>query len=143
MAQIRTGQCLCGAVRLSVRDPEHALSACHCDTCRRWTGSALLVLKVPATTLSIAGEAHIRSYASSEWAQRSFCQNCGTSLWYRETREGADYYLLAGILDDLSGMRLESEIFIDHKPDAFAFAGSTCQLTEAEFMASLTASSKE
>jgi hypothetical protein len=143
MAQFRSGQCLCGAVRLNVADPEHALSACHCATCRRWTGSALLTLKTPAERLAIEGEANIRSYASSEWAQRSFCSRCGTSLWYRETREGADYYLLAGVLDDLSGMQLESEIFIDHKPDAFAFAGPTCQLTEAEFMAALTASSKE
>ena len=145
MAEIRSGHCLCGAVHVAVTAPAHELGACHCGMCRRWTGSAFVTLAVPAAAIRIEGAESIRSYASSEWAARSFCGTCGTALWYRMTQAGApdDYYMAAGLLDDLSGMKLAHEIYIDRKPDAFAFAGPTQQMTEAEFLASVGASPEE
>lgn len=145
MAEIRTGQCLCGAVRIRVTDPSHQLGACHCGMCRRWTGSASVTLAVAETAIQIEGAENIRAYVSSEWAARHFCRNCGSGLWYRMTQPDApkDYYIAAGLLDDLSGMVLQHEIYIDRKPDAFAFAGPTHQMTEAEFLASVGASPEE
>lgn len=145
MADDRKGACLCGSVQVSLRNAGHELGACHCGMCRRWTGSAFVTLAVPASDLSVTGADAVRSYASSDWAARSFCGTCGTTLWYRLTAPGApaDYYMAAGLLDDLSGMRLAHEIYIDRKPDAFAFAGPTHQMTEAEFLASLSAASPE
>lgn len=146
MADKRTGHCLCGAVAFEVTDPVHELGVCHCGMCRRWTGLASLTLAVPAASLRLlSGTEAIRVYPSSDWAERAFCGTCGSPLWYRLTGEGApqDSYLAAGLLDDLSGMRLDHEIYIDRKPDAFAFAGPTHQMTEAEFLASLSQSPEE
>ena len=141
----RTGHCLCGAVRLTVTNPCLELGVCHCEMCRRWTGLAFLGLAVPETAIRIDGGDHVRRYASSAWAERCFCDTCGSTLWYRLTKPGAprDYYMAAGLLDDLSGMRLAHEIYIDRKPEAFAFAGPTHQMTEAEFLASLPANPEE
>ena len=135
----RQGRCLCGAVTVTVTDAPATLSACHCGMCRRWTGSAFVTLDVAAENLRIKGEAAVRSYASSDWAARCFCGTCGTTLWYRLTAPGApnDYFMAAGLLDDLSGITLAHEIYIDCKPAAFAFAGPTHQMTEAEFLATL------
>lgn len=146
MADIRSGHCLCGAIAFEVTDPAHELGACHCSMCRRWTGLATLSLGVPADALKIlSGKEEIRAYRSSDWAERAFCDTCGSPLWYRLTAGGdaAEYYLAAGLLDDLSGMRLEHEIYIDRKPDAYAFAGPTHQMTEAEFLASLPPNPEE
>lgn len=145
MTQARSGHCLCGAVHITVANPGHELGACHCGMCRRWTGSALVTLTVPMADMSIEGADHVRTYVSSDWADRSFCGTCGSSLWYRLTAAGwpDDYYIAAGLLDDLSGMRLDHEVYIDCKPDAFAFAGPTHQLTEAQVMASINASPEE
>lgn len=145
MSHDLTGHCLCGAVQVTVRNPAHDLGACHCAMCRRWTGAAFVSLDVPEADLTVIGSEHIRAYASSDWAERSFCGTCGSALWYR-LKPGVgptDYYMAAGLLDDLSGQRLEREIYIDRKPEAFAFAGPTQQMTEAEFLATLQANPEE
>lgn len=139
MSVERTGQCLCGAVRVTVTAPPHEVNACHCSMCRRWTGSALVSLDVPEAQLRIEGIEAVKCYTSSDWAQRCFCGTCGSALWYRLTAPGAptDYYMAAGLLDDLSGVALANEIYVDHRPAAFAFAGPANQITEAEFLAML------
>ena len=99
---------------------------------------------VPALAMKITSDAHLVSYTSSDWAERSFCGHCGTGLWQRLTgHEDADYYLSSGTLDDLTGLILTQEIYIDRKPDGYAFAGDHPRLTAAEFEATLTASSEE
>lgn len=39
-----------------------------------------------------------------------------------------------GILDETEGLEFDHQFFIDKKPDYYAFAGETNDLTEAEFM---------
>lgn len=147
MSGERTGGCLCGAVRyVAALDAEHQhLHACHCTMCRRVSGGVAFSVMVPAAAMRVDGAAHVTSYASSDWAARSFCATCGSTLWYRMTGADApdDYYMAVGLLDDLSGLRLDHEIYIDRKPDAFAFAGPTHQQTEAQFLASINASPEE
>ncbi|WP_112310845.1 GFA family protein [Pseudogemmobacter bohemicus] len=140
-----TGQCLCGAVRITVSHPPQEVNACHCGMCRRWTGVALVTLDVPEANIRIEGRNAVRSYVSSDWAERCFCGQCGSSLWYRLTAPAAprDYYLAAGLMDDLSGMSLANEIYTDHRPGAFAFAGPAKQITEAEFLAMLPPPAQE
>ena len=145
MATETRGQCLCGAVRITVSNAPHEVNACHCSMCRRWTGVALVTLDVPEADIRVEGQAAVRSFASSDWAERSFCGTCGSSLWYLLTAPGApaDYYLAAGLMDQLSGVTLANEIYVDHRPQAFAFAGPARQITEAEFMAMLPPPAQE
>ena len=58
------GQCLCGAVQVTVRNAPHDLGACHCAMCRRWTGSAFITLDVPEADMTVTGADHVRSYTS-------------------------------------------------------------------------------
>lgn len=43
-----------------------------------------------------------------------------------------------GTLDDADGILLTSEIFVDRKPDGYAFAADTRKMTEAEVVAMFT-----
>lgn len=135
----RAGQCLCGAVRFSVRGAEADVGACHCKMCQRWTGSALLTVTVPAEGFEVlAGEDELKTYASSPWAARTFCDTCGSGLYYEVTAPGPHQgarYLAAGTLDDLEGLRLGHEIFHDRRSPVFDYAGDTTKKTEAEVMA--------
>ncbi len=139
MASEKTGQCLCGEVRITLTNPPGELSVCHCGMCRRWTGSAFVTIDVAPRNIHIDGVASVKTYASSDWATRSFCGTCGTTLWYRlkDAPGHDDYYLAAGLLDDLSGEKLVREIYIDSKPAAWAFEGPLEQMTEAELLASM------
>ena len=142
----RSGQCLCGAVRFRAQQVPAHMHACHCSMCRRWSGSATLSVVVPFEAMQIDGAAQVSTYASSDWAARSFCGRCGAGLWYRLTQpdaDRADYYVSAGIFDDLSGITLDQELYIDRKPEGYAFAGTHKRLTGAEFEASLQANPEE
>ncbi|WP_232825405.1 GFA family protein [Albibacillus kandeliae] len=136
----RTGQCMCGAVSFTAKDVPDVFGACHCEMCRRWTGSALLAVTVPGSGLTWTGEAHIRTLQSSDWAERAWCQRCGSGLYYHVTAEGPmseGYEIPIGLFDNLDGMSLGSEIYIDHKPEAFAFAGEHKRLTRSEILSKL------
>ncbi len=134
----RTGRCMCGAVTLTARGVPDEFGACHCDMCRRWTGAAFLATAVPEGNVRFFGTEHIKRVQSSAWAERAWCDLCGTHLWYRVTDGGVwsgNFELPIGLFDDTAGMRLVSEIYHDVKPDAFAFAGDTKKMTRAEVFA--------
>ena len=84
----RKGKCLCGAVSFTIRDLNADFGACHCKMCQRWTGSTYMSLTVPADTIAFEGKENIGRYQSSEWAERAWCKNCGSNLWYQVTAEG-------------------------------------------------------
>lgn len=138
MSKHLTGHCLCGAVTVSFDVEKEALGACHCEMCRRWTGSALI--EIDAVPGSVTAEGPIRTYASSDWAERAWCDTCGSNLWYHVTLPGHDYYsICAGLVDDAGGLMLEREIYIDAKPKGYAFAGTHELKTKAEVEAGFAA----
>ena len=109
--------------------------ACHCEMCRRWTGSAFLGVSVAPGDLVFEDEANVRTYVSSEWAERAFCGVCGSTLFYRVTAAGpmqGQSYVALGLFDEPDALPLASEIYIDRKPASFAFAGDRPRMTEAE-----------
>tara|TARA_R110002051_G_scaffold67323_2_gene121828 strand:+ start:2857 stop:3138 length:282 start_codon:yes stop_codon:yes gene_type:complete len=88
--------------------------------------------------MSIEGLDRLTTYTSSPWAERAFCGTCGCSIFYRVTAPGphqGTYHVGLGTMDDTSGISLTEEIFIDRKPQGYAFAGDTRKMTEAEVMA--------
>lgn len=125
-ALTRTGGCMCGAVRFEVDLPNLDYGACHCEMCRRWTGSALLGTSVPDENIRWSGEEAIGRIQSTSWAERGFCTRCGTGLFFRVTMDSdwsGNTEIPIGLLDDASGLTMTNEIYIDHKPDSYAYAG--------------------
>jgi hypothetical protein len=126
-AGTRSGGCLCGAVRFEARLQTANFGACHCEMCRRWTGSALLGITLPTDSVRWSGEDSIATRQTSPWAMRAWCRECGSGLWFRVTAEGpyaGKVELPIGLFDDASGLTMTNEIYIDRKPDSFAFEGT-------------------
>ena len=126
------GRCLCGAVTFVAAEIETGHHACHCEMCRRWAGSPLLAASAEGVTFE--GTDAIGIYDSSEWAERGFCKNCGSGLFYR-LKETGGYHVPVGLFDDQSAFRVVGEIFIDRKPPGYDFAGDHPRLTEEETLA--------
>ncbi len=125
------GRCLCGAVTLEVRPTDAELHACHCGMCRAWTGSALVGVAVSPDGMSFDGP--VKSRQTSDWAARDWCDECGSTLWYRLTIPGHEFYhVSAGLFENAGHLNLTKEIFIDRKPDGYAFAGEHELKTQAE-----------
>jgi hypothetical protein len=127
------GQCLCGAVTVRATPVRRHVEACHCKMCRRWGGVAYVGVQC-GTSAEFTGEENIVRYRSSEWAERGFCGKCGSSLFFHYLPKGT-YGVLAGLFPDDALLPLNEEIFIDEKPDYYAFAGDTEKMTGPEIMA--------
>lgn len=77
---IRTGGCLCGAVRYEVRGEPIKTGLCHCGDCRKETGSAFLYYgDWDRDALTVTGD--YRTYEG-----RSFCPACGARLFHIENK---------------------------------------------------------
>jgi hypothetical protein len=136
------GHCLCGAVSYELAKAPDGYGACHCGMCRRWSGGIELGVQVMPGDITWKGADNIRTYRSSDWAERGWCGACGSNLFWRLTASGPMQGLLAlsaGSLDSLDGLRLTSEVYIDNKPAGHAFAGERTRMTEADVMAMVNA----
>lgn len=127
------GRCLCGAVSMETTTLGTDAGACHCDLCRGWGGGPMFALSV-GPDFRIEGTDAISIYDSTEWAERGFCSICGTHLFIR-VKESGRYILPAGLFAAETELRFDHQIFIDRKPDYYAFANATRNLTGAEVFA--------
>jgi hypothetical protein len=129
---------MCGAVSYEAEPEKMRVSACHCGMCRRWTGSASMSVAVLEDKMRFDGAKHIRTLQSSPWAERAWCDKCGSNLYYRVTAEGpyqGQYHLALGTFDAPGEFDFYEEIYIDCKPANFAYAGERSLKTQAEIVA--------
>jgi hypothetical protein len=108
--------------------------------CLRWSGGPLLAVFVE--NLEFTRDDGLTWFESSDFAERGFCSQCGSSLFWRLTAEGkyqGTTSVCLGALDDKSGVNLVKEWFIDRKPDCYALEGSDGRecITEAQAVAML------
>lgn len=80
------GSCLCTKVSYQAT-VEHAainISHCHCVRCQKaHTAAFATYTRVAQPQLHINGAEHLRQFESSRHATRSFCQHCGSHLFFR------------------------------------------------------------
>ncbi len=128
-----TGQCLCASVKILATTMSTQMGACHCGMCRKWGGGPLLAIDC-GSEVFFQGEESIGIYKSSDWAERGFCKNCGTHLFYR--LKAKDLFILpVGLFDEFEPIVFDHQIFIDKKPHYYCFANTTVEKTEAEVFA--------
>ena len=124
------GSCLCGAVSITLVQAAATVGACHCSVCRRWGGGPYLSVEGHETPI-ISGEEHIKIYSSSGWAERGFCSQCGSHLFYR-LKSAPFYAVSAGLFPASADWPLKLEVFIDEKPATYSFAEPTRKMTGEE-----------
>lgn len=136
-----SGRCLCGKVGFT-SNAVHDVGVCHCDMCRRWCGGPGIAVHIKDKP-DITGEEHIKWFKSSDWAERGFCSECGSNLFYRLNLETPEYVVFAGAYDDQSVFKMKNQIFIDEKPAYYDFAGDIPSMTGAEVFAMYGAADSE
>ncbi len=127
------GSCLCGGVEIQASSVSLDVGACHCGTCRKWGGGPFLGVD-GSTKIKILGEDNVSAYASSDWAERGFCSKCGTHLFYKLKLNG-QYIIPVGFFDIQSRLNFDHQIFIEQKPEYYAFANDTKNMTGEEVFA--------
>jgi hypothetical protein len=85
-AFMQRGGCHCGAVRYEASSLPERHSICCCKDCRRAAGAPMVAWAIyPEDAVTVTKGAP-KSRASSEHAERFFCSECGTGLFYVSER---------------------------------------------------------
>lgn len=129
-ANEQTGACLCGKVSITATPGNLHMVACHCTQCQAWGGGPFLSVECGGSVV-IDDEDSVAVYSSSQWAERGFCRECGTHLFYRLKNHG-DCAIPVGLFSGDTDWVFKSQIFIDQKPDCYSFAEQTENLTRDE-----------
>lgn len=113
-----TGRCLCGSVHYEVDRFERGVIACHCSQCRKTSGHFVAATQALNSNLRIISDATLKWFASSETAERGFCTECGSNLFWRKFGDNATS-LMAGALESPTGLAMQSHIYSDAAGDYY------------------------
>lgn len=95
-----TGRCLCGAVQLRLSGPPISITYCHCESCRRATGSPVAVLVGYELAQVAYPKEAPQHFASSPGIDRPFCPLCGSRIGFADARLPGRIYFHIGVLDE-------------------------------------------
>ncbi len=107
-----TGRCLCGAVEYEISGTPFRFVHCHCERCRRATGTghATNLLLKPGSADWKGTEPHVKRYKlpDAERFSTAFCTTCGSPL----PRVGKEIIVIpAGSLDSEPDIAPQGRIF--------------------------------
>ncbi|MDH3378718.1 MAG: GFA family protein [Gammaproteobacteria bacterium] len=124
-----SGGCYCGKVRYHSRAVDPALVQCHCSQCRKQSGHGYATAMTKSGDVTIEGEENVTWFRASPVAERGFCSSCGSHLFWRSTKDD-EMAILAASIDDSSGLKLTSHIFVNDKGDYYDIADGLPQFID-------------
>ena len=119
-----TGHCLCGKVQYEISRTPVAMMYCHCEECRRATGSSLntsIFVRREDFQL-ISGQSLVASHETSPDNIRHFCSGCGSPLFKFFPQPAGMMTVRAGTLDSDPGVRPAGHIWVSEKAPWFEIA---------------------
>ncbi|KAJ7140304.1 Mss4-like protein [Mycena crocata] len=117
----RLGSCLCRKIRFTVSGEPYEYGLCHCVNCQKAAGSAFMTCAFfsPDKVSVIEGRELLREYQDSDTTSgniitRSFCSECGTSLFLSSPTRTGWITLAPAAIDDPQDWAPHTE----NRPDA-------------------------
>jgi len=114
------GDCLCGAIKVSIDGPVARMAQCHCRDCQRASGSGhMSLIFLGEDSVSISGEA--RGYASTTDSgntyTRYFCPICGGRMYGSNTLRPGVVAIPVGIFEDRSWFKPEVVVYSKNRDE--------------------------
>lgn len=81
-------------------------------------------IEAPEAGVTVTGP--VRTYRSSWFAERAWCETCGSALWLRNV-DGPDtgvYEFVPGLFDNAAGARLTRVVYADRHPGGYWLEGA-------------------
>ena len=110
-----SGHCYCGAVKFEVSGEPDWIGHCHCESCRRQSGSVMTTFAGFREDQVIFTGAMPNRYSSNDGVTRSFCGQCGSPVAYQSSDQ-AGIHLHLGLFDDLELLVPKDHSFLNEKP---------------------------
>ena len=121
------GGCECGAVAYQVSGPLRKVVYCHCGQCQRTSGHYVAATACATEHLQMTKDEGLKWYRSSPIAERGFCGNCGSSVFWRPDH-GKYIAIMAGTLDVPTGLTARMHIHTAERSDYHDIADGLPQI---------------
>ena len=110
-----SGHCYCGAVRFEISGKSSWIGHCHCESCRRASGSVMTTFAGFHPDQVVFTGAMPHRYTTEDGVTRSFCGQCGSPVAYEQARRDDEIHLQLGLFDDLEPLAPENHSFLEEK----------------------------
>lgn len=113
MATLR-GSCLCGGVEFELAEAPETLRYCHCESCKKLSGSIGTVNgRVPSNAIRILeGKELLQTFQPAEGSAKTFCRACGSNLFGGGWPDSETTSVRATALDDPFDARPSAHLFV-------------------------------
>lgn len=123
---MQKGSCLCGGVTFEITGEMRPVVACHCSQCRKSSGHFWAATQINDDQLNLTCDETLRWFRSSGTARRAFCDECGSSLFWKMDGEDCTS-VAAGTLDGRTGLATAGHIYTSDKGDYYDIADGAPQ----------------
>ena len=113
------GGCLCGSVRFESRANPQAVAHCHCEDCRKSSGTGHCThIMIPADGFTISGyvKFYDRPADSGNIISRGFCPNCGSAIYTQNSGMPGVVFPRASSLDDPNVVTPQVVVYASRAP---------------------------
>lgn len=110
-----SGGCLCRAIRYQATGKPLYLCYCHCESCRRAAGAAMVAWGTFLRSNFALTKGELNEFVSSPSVSRGFCAACGTSLTYRRDGRPLEIDVTLASLDDPTLLKPDVHIWVRDK----------------------------
>lgn len=108
---VHEGGCLCGRVRYAVSGAPAWVAHCHCQSCRRATGTVMASFAGFLKPRYAVVQGVPGAVQSSPGVRRRFCPDCGTPLTYEAERWPEETHIHLATLDQPAAFWPTSHVF--------------------------------
>lgn len=134
------GSCLCGGVKFEIVRTTGPFELCHCNRCRKVTGSAYMagLLVQRKDFLLIDGKHLIKTFEAPiieapPAYRQCFCARCGCPV--PNPTHGGSWFVPAGLLDDDPEVKPDKHIYVEFKAPWDTITDHLPQMTKQQIRA--------
>ena len=117
---MRTARCACGQLSVTVDGAPVRAAICHCDDCRRLSGSAFSWnARWADDAVTVSGAARIFERHGDEGSTiaNHFCPDCGVTVFYRNSDVAGYTAIRVGCFGRPDGLAPGFSVYDERRPD--------------------------
>jgi hypothetical protein len=126
------GSCLCGGVRYALDAEIEQFIFCHCQQCRKASGTAF-ASNAPIAEAKfrlLSGQELLSSFESSPGKQRVFCRVCGSPVYSKSVKKPGIVRIRLGSLDTPLQRMAVGHYWVSTKADWYSIDDDLPQFSE-------------
>ena len=125
----KTAKCLCGGVKIKIKNKLRHIINCHCSQCMKTHGNYAAYTSCQEYNVTFISKKTLKWYKSSKIAKRGFCSKCGASMFYKRLKS-KNISIAAGMFNNPTKLKTYLNIFTKDKMDFYKLDKSLPRFTK-------------